>query len=207
MDLQTGFDQIRVKPDDVEKRAFITKYGQFEYLVLPMGLCNAPATFQSLMKDIFHDCLGDSLVLYMDELLIFSKDLKSNIRHVETVVTKLGEHYLYDAPKKWELMRDDIEFLGLLVGMNGIKEVPRKVDVLRTWPKTVSITDIRSFLGLMYKECSNCGHYRPGGFQASTALQHVLWHVYATDSMLLDTTTHNINYIAVQGNRGTSGLQ
>jgi len=149
MDLKTGFHQIRVKPGDIEKTAFNTKYGQFEYLVLPMGLCNAPATFQSLMNEVFHDCLDDFLVVYMDDLLIFSRDASSHYRHVETVLTRLEEHELYVAPKKCEFMKEEIEFLGLVVGKNGIKVDPRKVEILKTWPKPDSITDIRSFLGLL----------------------------------------------------------
>ena len=74
LDLKTGFNQIRVRPEDVEKTAFNTKYGQFEYLVMLMGLCNVPATFQSWMNRIFHDCIDDFLVVYMDDLLIFSKN-------------------------------------------------------------------------------------------------------------------------------------
>ena len=69
-DLKTGFHQIRVRRDDIEKNAFNTKYGQFEYLVMPMGLCNAPATFQSLMNRIFYDCIDVFLVVYMDDVLI-----------------------------------------------------------------------------------------------------------------------------------------
>jgi Reverse transcriptase (RNA-dependent DNA polymerase) len=74
LDLKTGFHQIRLKPEDVEKTAFNTKYGQFEYLVMPMGLCNAPATFQTLMNNIFYDCIDEFMVVYMDDLLIYSKN-------------------------------------------------------------------------------------------------------------------------------------
>ena len=89
LDLKTGFHQIRMKPSDVEKTAFNTKYGQFEYLVMPMGACNAPATFQSLMNDIFHDCIDDFLCVYIDDLLIFSKDEESHMRHLEIVLSRL----------------------------------------------------------------------------------------------------------------------
>ncbi len=74
MDLKTGLHQIRVKPDDIENTAFNTKYGQFEYLVMPMGLCNAPATFQWLMNRILYYCLDVFMVVYMDDLWIFSRD-------------------------------------------------------------------------------------------------------------------------------------
>ncbi len=82
MDLNAGFHQIRAKPQDIEKTAFNTKYGQYEYLVMPMGLCYALATFQYLMNQIFYDCIDVFLVVYMDDLLVFSKDKKSHIKHL-----------------------------------------------------------------------------------------------------------------------------
>ena len=95
MDLKTGFHQIRGKPEDIEKTAFNTKYGQFEYLVMPMGLCNAPATFKSLMNRIFYDCLDVFMVVHMDDLLIFSKDEKSHLKHLNIVLSGLKDHQLY----------------------------------------------------------------------------------------------------------------
>ncbi len=85
MDLKTGFHLIRVKPQNIEKTAFNTKYCQYEYLVMPMGLCNASATFQSLMNQIFYDCIDVFMVVHMDDLLIFSKDQKSHTKHLNTV--------------------------------------------------------------------------------------------------------------------------
>jgi Reverse transcriptase (RNA-dependent DNA polymerase) len=89
LDFKTGFHQIRLQPEDIEKTAFNTKYGQLEYLVKPMGLCNAPETFQTLMNDIFCDCIDDFLVVYMYDLLIFSKNKDDHIRHVEKVLARL----------------------------------------------------------------------------------------------------------------------
>lgn len=94
MDLKTGFHQIRVKPDDAEKTAFHTKYGQFEYMVMPMELCNAPVTFQSLTNRIFYDCVDVFLVVYMDDLLIFSKDEESHIKLLNIVLSRLRENKL-----------------------------------------------------------------------------------------------------------------
>ena len=149
LDLKTGFHQIRVKPEDIEKTAFNTKYGQFEYLVMPMGLCNAPATFQTLMNQIFYDCIDVFMVVYMDDLLIFSKDEESHYRNLETVLRRLKEHQLYASPKKCEFFQTEIDFLGFLVGKDGMRVNPEKVDVLRTWPTPESLTELRSFLGLL----------------------------------------------------------
>ena len=116
MDMKTGFHQIRVKARDIEKTAFNTKYGQFEYLVMPMGLCNSPATFQSLMNRIFYDCIDVFLVVYMDDLLIFSKDESSHMDHLRIVLSRLQQNQLYISPKKCEFFKEDISFLGMIVG-------------------------------------------------------------------------------------------
>jgi len=149
MDLKTGFHQIRVRDKDIEKTAFNTKYGQFEYLVMPMGLCNAPATFQSLMNRIFYDCVDVFMVVYMDDLLVFSKDEESHVRHLETVLSRLQENKLYVSPKKCDFMKTEIDFLGMVVGKEGIRVNPKKVEVLRTWPKPKTLTEVRSFMGLL----------------------------------------------------------
>ena len=149
LDLKTGFHQIRVKPEDIEKTAFNTKYGQFEYLVMPMGLCNAPATFQTLMNQIFYDCIDVFLVVYMDDLLVFSKTEEEHFRNLETVLERLKRNELYVSPKKCEFFQTEIDFLGFLVGRDGIRVNPEKVDVLKTWPKPKSLTELRSFLGLL----------------------------------------------------------
>lgn len=149
LDLKTGFHQICMRNEDIEKTAFNTKYGRFEYLVMPMGACNSPATFQSLMNDIFHDGIDEFLCVYIDDLLVFSKDEESHRRHLEIVLQRLKEHELYVSPKKCEFFKGEMDFLGLLIDKNGIKVNPKKVEILRTWPKPDSITDLRSFLGLL----------------------------------------------------------
>ena len=135
LDLKTGFHQIRMRAEDIEKTAFNTKYGQFEYLVMPMGVCNSPATFQSLMNEIFHDFIDAFLCVYIDDLLVFSKNEESHYRHLEIVMNRLKEHELYVSPKKCEFCKDEMDFLGLLIGKNGIKVNPKKVEILRTLPK------------------------------------------------------------------------
>ncbi len=86
MDLNTGFRQIRVKQQDIVMTAFNTKYGQHEYLVIPIGLWNVPAAFQPIMNKIFYDCIDVRMVVYMDNLLICCKDKKSDIKHLNTVL-------------------------------------------------------------------------------------------------------------------------
>ena len=102
MDLKTGVHKIRAKPEDFEKTAFNTKYGQFEYLAMPMGLCNGPATFQSLLNSIFYECMDEFLVVYMDDFLIFRQNEEEHIHHLEIVFQRLKENKLYVSARKCE---------------------------------------------------------------------------------------------------------
>ena len=149
LDLKTGFHQIRVRPEDVEKSAFNTKYGQFEYLVLPMGLCNAPATFQTLMNEVFYDYIDKFVVVYLDDLLIFSKTPEEHLRHLELVLSRLEREHLFAALKKCQFMTDETKFLGLVVGRHGVRVNPEKVATLRDWPRPKTLTEVRSFIGLL----------------------------------------------------------
>jgi Reverse transcriptase (RNA-dependent DNA polymerase) len=124
-------------------------YGQFEYLVMPMGLCNATATFQTLKNNIFYDCIDEFLVVYTDDLLIFSKNEEDLRRYVEKVLTRLRKHKLYFSQKKCVFMGTEMEFLGFIVGKNGLRVHPKKMVVIENWPRPSSITEVRSFLGLV----------------------------------------------------------
>ena len=147
----------RLSPDDVEKTAFNTKYGQYEYLVIPMGLCNAPATFQSLMNRIFNDCIDEFLVVYMDDLLIYSKSLEEHLKHLEKILQRLKEHKLYVSPKKCEFPKQELKFLGLIINNKGIQVDKSKVNVVETWPQPTNITELRSFIGILqfFRRCIN----------------------------------------------------
>jgi Reverse transcriptase (RNA-dependent DNA polymerase) len=150
LDLKTGFHQIRIRPEDIEKTAFNTKYGQFEYLVMPMGLCNGPETFQTLMNEIFYDCIDEFLVVYMDDLLVFSKNEEDHLKHLNTVLSRLKEHELYVSTKKCAFMSTEMEFLGFIVGREGLRMDPTKIKVIEDWPRPESVTEVRSFLGLVH---------------------------------------------------------
>ena len=149
LDLKTGFNQIRMNPADIEKTAFNTKYGQYEYLVMPMGLCNAPATFQSLMNRIYYDCIDEFLVIYVDDLLIYSKSLEEHLQHLEIVLKRLRENKLYVSPKKCEFAKSELKFLGLIINQEGIQVDTSKIDVIETWPLPKNITELPSFLGVL----------------------------------------------------------
>jgi hypothetical protein len=102
-----------------------------------------------LMNNIFYDCIDDFLVVYMDDLLIFSKNEEDHMRHVEMVLQRLREHKLYVSPKKCVFMSTEMEFLGFIVGKDGLRVDPKKIEVIENWPRPTSITEVRSFLGLV----------------------------------------------------------
>lgn len=149
LDLKAGFLQIRIAPEYIEKTTFKTKYGHSEFLVMPMGLRNAPATFQALLNSIFRDYIDEFLVVYLDDILIFSDTKVDHIRHLRIVLTRLREHELYLGSNKYELLREETEFLGLIVGRNGIKMGEDRKRLIREWPIRKNITELRSFLGLV----------------------------------------------------------
>ncbi len=149
MDLKTGFHQIRVKPQDMEKTAFNTKYGKYEYLIMPMSFWNATAIFHSLTNQIFHGYIDVFMIVYMDDLFIFSKDEKSHIEHFNPVLTGLEQHKLHASPRKCEFMKSEITFPGMIVGKGRIKVDSTEVEVLQNWPTTSTLTDGRSFKGLL----------------------------------------------------------
>ncbi|KAJ9532015.1 hypothetical protein QJQ45_003724 [Haematococcus lacustris] len=148
LDLQSGYHQIRIQPEDVHKSAFRTPYGHYQFKVLSFGLTNAPATFQAVMNDIFRDYLNDFVVVYLDDILVFSKNKAEHLKHLEIVFRILKEHELYAKLKKCEFEKSELKFLGHLVGVNGIRPDPAKIQSIKDWPPLNDVAAIRSFVGL-----------------------------------------------------------
>ncbi|KAJ9519493.1 hypothetical protein QJQ45_000590 [Haematococcus lacustris] len=148
LDLRQGYHQIRVAPEDIHKTAFRTRYGHFEFTVLPFGLCNAPATFQRLMNDVLHDLLDDCVLVYLDDILIFSRTPQEHIAHLRRVLDLLRKHKLYAKLSKCEFGMDQTSFLGHIVSASGIACDPAKVAAVQSWPIPKTVHDVRSFLGL-----------------------------------------------------------
>ena len=148
LDLRSGFHQIRMAEEDIEKTAFRTRYGSYEYLVLPMGLCNAPGTFMQLMNDTFRDMLDRTVLVFLDDILIFSRTREEHLQHLEAVLARLRDHKLYAKLSKCEFMREEVEFLGHRIGANGLAVSPDKVSAVRDWPTPKGVPEVRSFLGL-----------------------------------------------------------
>ena len=148
LDLKGGFHQILIHEDDRAKTAFRTRYGSYEYRVLPMGLCNAPGTFMELMNSVFRDMLDRSVLVFLDDILVFSKTLEEHVTHLREVLDRLRAQKLYAKLSKCELIRRMVTFLGHLLGVDGLRVMADKVGAVREWPTPRSATDVRAFLGL-----------------------------------------------------------
>ena len=148
IDLSSGYHQIRVRESDVHKTAFVSRYGSFEYLVMPFGLCNAPATFQRVMNTILRDGLDQFVLVFLDDILIYSCTLEEHIVHLRAVLERLRSEKLFGRLPKCEFFRTEVEYLGFDVGADGIKPSLSKIEAILNWPTPESVTDIRSFLGL-----------------------------------------------------------
>ncbi|KAJ9515263.1 hypothetical protein QJQ45_002393 [Haematococcus lacustris] len=148
IDLRQGYHQIRIAPEDIPKTAFSTRYGHFEFTVLPFGLCNAPATFQRLMNDIFRQELDDHVIVYLDDILIFSRTHEEHARHLDRVLSLLRQHKLYAKLSKCEFGRSQTQFLGHIITSTGIACDPNKVVAINSWPVPTTVHEVRSFLGL-----------------------------------------------------------
>ena len=116
---------------------------------MPMGLCNAPRTFQSLMNHIFYDCIAVFLVVYMDEFLIFSRNDEDHLKQMEIVLSSLKAENLFLSRNKCAFMKEETEFLGIIVSKNGISVNRVKVAVMKSCPRPASLKELRRFVGLL----------------------------------------------------------
>ncbi|XP_073491307.1 uncharacterized protein [Aquarana catesbeiana] len=147
LDLRGAYNLIRIREGDEWKTAFRTRFGHFEYQVMPFGLCNAPATFQHFVNDIFRDILDLYVIVYLDDILIFSSSLADHRRHVRNVLVRLRQHGLYAKLDKCEFERQSIQFLGLIISVEGIKMDPQKVSAILDWPAPTDKKGVQRFVG------------------------------------------------------------
>ena len=148
IDMAQGYHQLRVREDDVHKTAFRTRYGHFEFLVLPFGLCSAPASFMRLMHHMFDDLLDKCVIVFIDDVLIYSKTKAEHDRHVRMVLDRLRQHSLYAKQSKCSFFQSEVEFLGFIVGRNGISMQQSKIKAVLEWPVPQNRKQLMSFLGL-----------------------------------------------------------
>ncbi|KAJ8005431.1 hypothetical protein DPEC_G00146580 [Dallia pectoralis] len=149
LDLTAGYFQVAVSERDREKTAVTTPFGLFEWTRMPFGLCNAPATFQRLMGVVLGDLTFDVLLVYLDDIIVFSKDFRSHCERLELVFGRLKRHGLKLKPSKCFLFRSEVKFLGHVISSEGIKVDSEKVSALEAWPVPKSVKEVRQLIGFM----------------------------------------------------------
>lgn len=147
LDLKGAYNLIRMKEGDEWKTAFRTKYGLYEYLVMPFGLTNAPATFQRMINTVLSEYLDVFVVVYLDDILIFSEDEKQHQEHVHKVLNKLQDANLLVDPDKSKFHQHEVEFLGHIIRPGEIAMEPAKVQAVREWKEPESVKETQGFLG------------------------------------------------------------
>ena len=147
LDLASGYHQIRIHDPDVPKTAFRTSLGHFEWKVMPFGLCNAPATFQNAMNCLFGHRIGLFVLVYMDDILIYSKSKEEHTQHLHEVLSLLQQHEYHVKISKCHFYQTKVSFLGHLISQDGLQVDPAKIETVKKWHPPTDKTGVRSLLG------------------------------------------------------------
>ena len=142
-----------MRKEDVPKTAFRTRYGHYEFLVMPFGLTNAPTTFMDLMNCVFRPYLDKFVIVFIDDILVYSSSREEHAKHLRIVLQTLREHQLYAKFIKCQFCLDRVAFLRHVVSAKGISVDPQKIEAIVDWKQPTNVTEVRSFLGL-------AGYYR-----------------------------------------------
>ncbi|KAL0537836.1 hypothetical protein IC582_026825 [Cucumis melo] len=153
IDLRSGYHQLRIKDEDVPKTAFRSRYGHYEFIVMSFGLTNAPAVFMDLMNRVFREFLDTFVIVFIDDILIYSKTEAEHEEHLRMVLQTLRDNKLYAKFSKYEFWLKQVSFLGHVVSKAGVSVDPAKIEAVTGWTRPSTVSEVRSFLGL-------AGYYR-----------------------------------------------
>jgi hypothetical protein len=149
LDLRSRYYQIRVRLEDVAKTAFQTHEGHYKFKVMPFGLTNAPTTFQATMNELFHPYLRKHVLVFFDDILVYSKTWEEHMKHLGQVLSLLEENQFYAKMSKCTFGKEEVEYLGHIISKKGVKVDPKKIRAITEWPKPKNISKLRGFLGLV----------------------------------------------------------
>ena len=181
LDLRSGYHQLRIVEEDIPKTAFNTRYGHYEYTVMPFGLTNAPASFQALMNDMLRPYLDKFVVVYLDDILIYSPTWEEHLSHIKTVLSALRDNQLHCAVEKCNFAQEQTTYLGFIIDKDGIRTDPQKTAAVTDWPEPTNVSDIQTFMGF-----ANFFHKHIPKFADIAAP--------LTDQLRSDTTTKDFHF-------------
>ena len=147
IDMASGYSQVPVAEEDRHLTAFVVPHGLFQYKTMPFGLCNSPATYSRLMSKVFSGDLFFGVLIYLDDLLIYSQTFEEHMEKLEMIFNKLRKFGLKLKPSKCSFLKKSLVYLGHEVSEEGVRVDPKKIDVIKTWPVPKTIKDVRKFLG------------------------------------------------------------
>jgi hypothetical protein len=148
IDLRSAYHQIKIRPQDIPKTVFSTRYGLYEYLVMSFGLTNAPAHFMYLMNSVFMPELDKFVIVFIDDILVYSENEEDHAEHLRIVLTRLRDHQLYAKFSKCEFWLRTVPFVGHVLSENGISVDPSKVQEVMDWKAPTTVHEVQCFLGL-----------------------------------------------------------
>ena len=148
LDSGSAYYQLRMKESDIPKTAFITRYGHFEMVSMPMGLSNAPQAFTRLMELALAGLQWNTCVIYLDDVIVFGKTIEEHLSRLDEVLDRFREHGLKLKSKKCEFFQEKVQFLGYVVSKEGVQPLPENIEKVKSWPIPQDVTDIQAIIGL-----------------------------------------------------------